>query len=34
MRYLMGAQTHTLNIEVLLHFKVRHFVVAGFENVF
>lgn len=34
MRYLMGTQTHTLNVGVVLHFKIHHFVLARFENVF
>lgn len=34
MRYLMEAQTHTLNLEVAFHFKICHFAVSRFENVF
>lgn len=34
MRYLMGAQTQSLNTEVVLHFKIHHFVVAKFGNRF
>lgn len=29
----MGAQIHTFNVEVVLHFKILHFVLARFENV-
>lgn len=34
MAYLVGAQTHTFNIEVVLHFRILDFVLAVFENVF
>lgn len=34
MRDLMGAQTHSFNAEVVVHFKILHFVLARFENVF
>jgi len=29
----MGAQTHTFNVEVVLHFNIVNFLLARFENV-